>query len=181
MSNMDNQTKILVNKIYERMQTVDKSIDDKSNKLFKIRDELANLSEQARMMQYEINQLSTEQAENMSEFLLLCEYLDTYPKWNSNPGNITPNKVVGDVPLALSAKNISTVSKDMPNPKSKDAGKSLAIEKSKDATSSKEEQSTSSVKDEKIISGNQKLENRIQKKKNNLAFTRYIYNLQEES
>ncbi|KAG5592052.1 hypothetical protein H5410_042566 [Solanum commersonii] len=38
-SNMDNQTKILVNRIYEKMKTVDESIDDKSQKLFKIRDE----------------------------------------------------------------------------------------------------------------------------------------------
>uniref|UniRef100_M1DWW8 Uncharacterized protein n=1 Tax=Solanum tuberosum TaxID=4113 RepID=M1DWW8_SOLTU len=150
------------------------------------------------MMQYEINQLSTEQAENMSEFLLLCEHLDTYPKWNSNPGNITPNNVVGDVPLALSAKNISTVSKDMPNPKSKEVGKSLAIEKSKDATSSKEEQSTSSAKAEKIISRKPesstnkvltgtKVFSSFQAGKQNpkeeecLAFTRYIYNLPEES
>ncbi|KAG5576835.1 hypothetical protein H5410_056969 [Solanum commersonii] len=100
---MDNQTKILVNMICERMQTVDKSIDDKSNKLFKIRDELASLYEQTRMMQYEINQLSTKQAENMSEFLLLCEHLDTYPKHLK--GNIIPN-MAGDVPLAPGAKNI---------------------------------------------------------------------------
>jgi len=107
MSNMDNQKKILVNRIYEQMQTVDKSIDDKRNKLFKILEELASLSEQARVMQYEINQLNTEQAENMCEFLLLCEHLDTYPKRNSNAkGNITPNKVAGDFPLASSAKNI---------------------------------------------------------------------------
>uniref|UniRef100_M1DXV5 Uncharacterized protein n=1 Tax=Solanum tuberosum TaxID=4113 RepID=M1DXV5_SOLTU len=90
----------------------------------------------------------------MSEFLLLCEYLDTCPKRNSNlKGNITPNKVAGDVPLAPSAINISTVSTDMSNPKSKDEGKCRANKKSKDATSSKEEKSTSSVKTEKIISG----------------------------
>ncbi|KAG5628070.1 hypothetical protein H5410_013288 [Solanum commersonii] len=59
------------------------SINDKSQKLFNIRDDLMSLSEQARKMQYEINQLSNSQAENMNEFLLLCEHLDTCPKRNS--------------------------------------------------------------------------------------------------
>ncbi|KAG5568640.1 hypothetical protein H5410_064345 [Solanum commersonii] len=94
------------------MQNVEQSIDDKSHKLFRIRDELASLSEQARMMQYEINQLNAEQADNISDFLLLCEHLDTCPKRNSNlKGNITPNKMAGDVPLAPNAINISTVGK----------------------------------------------------------------------
>ncbi|KAG5626898.1 hypothetical protein H5410_012116 [Solanum commersonii] len=102
------------------------------------------------MMQYGIQQLNTEQAENMSEFLLLCEYLDTCPKRNSNPkGNNTPNKVARDVPLALSAQNISTVSTDMPIPKSTDEGKSRAMI---DASTSKEGKSTSSAIAEKIIS-----------------------------
>ncbi|KAG5587887.1 hypothetical protein H5410_048321 [Solanum commersonii] len=82
---------------------VEQSIDDKSHKLFNIRDELASLSEQARKMQYEINQLYTEQAENMNEFLLLCEHFDTCPKRNFNP-----NKMAGDVPLAPSVINIFT-------------------------------------------------------------------------
>ncbi|KAG5579448.1 hypothetical protein H5410_050075 [Solanum commersonii] len=116
------------------MQHVEQSKDDKSHKLFKIRDELASLSEQARMIQYEINQLSTEQEENTSEVLLSCEHLDTCPKRNSNPKkNITPNKVARYVPLAPSAKNFSKVGKQHP------------------------------------------------KEEEYLAFTRYIYNLPEES
>ncbi|KAG5612027.1 hypothetical protein H5410_023308 [Solanum commersonii] len=62
-SNMDNRTQILLNRMYEKMQIIEESIHDKSKKLFKIRDELASLLEQARMMQYGI-QLNTEQAEN---------------------------------------------------------------------------------------------------------------------
>ncbi|KAG5575979.1 hypothetical protein H5410_056113 [Solanum commersonii] len=149
------------------------------------------------MMQYEMNQLSTKQEENMSELLLLCEHLDTCPKRNSNPkGIITPNKVAGDVPLAHSAKNISTVSTVMPNPKSKDEGKRRVNEK--DATSLKEEKSTSSVKTEKIISGkSESSTNRVPsgkkvfssfqvgkqhpKEEEYLAFIRYIYNLPKES
>ncbi|KAG5570914.1 hypothetical protein H5410_060680 [Solanum commersonii] len=116
------------------METVDESIDNKSQRLFKIRDELSKLSEQARILQFEINQLSATKAEHMKEFLLLCEHLDTYPKQNSNlKGNINPNKVAGDVPLAPSAQNISKVGKQHP-------------------------------KEEKY-----------------LAFTRYVYNLPEES
>ncbi|KAH0636368.1 hypothetical protein KY285_036121 [Solanum tuberosum] len=186
---MDNQTKILVNRIYEKMKTVDESIDDKSQKLFKIRDELSKLSEQSRMLQSEINQLSTTQAESMREFLLLCEHLDTRPLQNSNlKGNINPNKVAGDVPLAPSAKNISMVSTNMPIPTSKDEEKSRANE----ATSS------SSAKAEKIISGkpesktNQspsgtKVFSSFQvgkqhpKEEEYLTFTRYIYNLPGES
>ncbi|KAG5615809.1 hypothetical protein H5410_015633 [Solanum commersonii] len=60
---------------------------------------------------------SLEDYKNVNEFLLLCEHLDTRPKRNSSPeGNINPKKVAGDVPLAASAKNISSVSLDMPNP-----------------------------------------------------------------
>uniref|UniRef100_M1DYT9 Uncharacterized protein n=1 Tax=Solanum tuberosum TaxID=4113 RepID=M1DYT9_SOLTU len=149
------------------------------------------------MMQYGIQQLNTEQAENMSEFLLLCEHLDTCPKRNSNPkGNNTPNKlVVGNVPLALSAQNISMVSTDMPTPKSKDEGKSRAMV---DASTSKEGKSTSSAIAEKFISGKpESSTNKVPsgakffssfqvgkqypKEEEYLAFTRYIYNLPEES
>ncbi|KAH0689887.1 hypothetical protein KY289_017245 [Solanum tuberosum] len=186
---MDNHTKILVNRIYEGMKKVDESIDEKSQKLFKIRDELSKLSEQSRIIQSELNQLSTAQAENMREFLLLCEHLDTRPSLNSNQkGNITPNKVAGDVPLAPSAKNISMVSKDMPTSESKDKEKSLANEAS----------GSSSVKAERIISGKPesktnpvpsgtKVFSSFQdgkqhpKEEEYLAFTRYIYNLPEES
>ncbi|KAG5612284.1 hypothetical protein H5410_023565 [Solanum commersonii] len=70
----------------------------------------------------------------MREFLLLCEHLDTHPIQNSNlKGNINPNKVAGDVPLAHSAQNISKVGKQHP------------------------------------------------KEEEYLTFTRYIYNLPEES
>ncbi|KAH0645792.1 hypothetical protein KY284_033676 [Solanum tuberosum] len=127
------------------MKKVDESIDEKSQKLFKIRDELSKLSEQSRIIQSEINQLSTAQAENMREFLLLCEHLDTRPIQNSNlKGNFTPNKVAGDVPLAPSAKNISMVSTNMPISTSKDEEKNRANE----ATAS-----SSSAKAERIISG----------------------------
>lgn len=175
--------------IYEKMKTVDESIDDKSQKLFKIRDELSKLSEQSRILQSELNQLSTAQAENMREFILLYEHLDTRPSQNSNlKGNINPSKVAGDVPLAPSAKNISMVSTDMPISASKDEEKSRANE----ATSS------SSAKAEKIISGkpesktNQvpsgtkvfssfQVRKQHPKEEEYLAFTRYIYNLPEES
>ncbi|KAG5596116.1 hypothetical protein H5410_037348 [Solanum commersonii] len=186
---MDNQTKILVNRIYDKMKTVDESIDEKGQKLFKIRDDLSKLSEQSQILQFEINQLSTTQAENMREFLLLCEHLDTYPIQNSNlKGNINPNKVAGDVPLAHSAQNISKVYTDMPISKSKDEEKSRENEAS----------SSSSTKVEKIISG--KPESRTNtvpsgtkvfssfqvgkqhpKEEEYLTFTRYIYNLPEES
>ncbi|KAG5603812.1 hypothetical protein H5410_025304 [Solanum commersonii] len=63
---------------------MDEFIDNKSQRLFKIRDELSKLFEQARILQFEINQLSATQAENIREFLLLCVHLDTYPKQNSN-------------------------------------------------------------------------------------------------
>ncbi|KAH0689783.1 hypothetical protein KY289_017141 [Solanum tuberosum] len=194
---MDNYMKILANRIYEGMRKMDQSIDEKSKKLFKIRDELSQLSEQSRMLQSELNQLSTTQAENMREFLLLCEHLDTRPQNSNLKGNVNPNKVAGDVPLAPSAKNISMVSKDMPST-SKDEEKSLANE----ATSS------SSGKTEKIISGkpeNEKITSGKPESKANhvpsgtkvfssfqvgkqhpkeeeyLAFTRYVYNLPEES
>ncbi|KAG5621130.1 hypothetical protein H5410_006348 [Solanum commersonii] len=148
------------------------------------------------MLQSEIHQFRKEQAENMREFLLLCEHLDTYPKQNSIlKGNINPNKVAGDVPLAPSVQNISKVSTDMPNPKSKDEGKSRAII---DCSTSKEETRTFSVKAEKIISGKPKCSANIvpsrakvfssfqvgkqhPKEEEYLAFTRYIYNLPEES
>ncbi|KAG5589673.1 hypothetical protein H5410_040187 [Solanum commersonii] len=161
------------------MKKVDESIDEKGQKLFKIRDELSKLSEQSRMLQSEINQLSTTQAENMREFLLLCEHLDTHPIHNSNlKGNFNPNKVVGDVPLELSAQNISKVSTNMPISISKDEKKSRANEAS----------SSSSAKAEKIISG--KLESRTNivpsgtkhpKEEEYLTFTRCIYSLPEES
>uniref|UniRef100_M1DD06 Uncharacterized protein n=1 Tax=Solanum tuberosum TaxID=4113 RepID=M1DD06_SOLTU len=185
---MDNQTKILVNRIYDKMKTVDESIDDKSQRLFKIRDELSKLSEQSRILQSEINQLSTNQAESMREFLLLCEHLDTRPKQNSNlKGNISPNKVAGDVPLAPSAKNISTVNLNMPT----------SISKDKEKGQENEATSSSSAQAEKIISG--KLESKTNqspsgtkvfssfqvgkqhpKEEEYLSFTRYIYNLPEE-
>ncbi|KAH0776096.1 hypothetical protein KY290_007507 [Solanum tuberosum] len=132
----------------------------------------------------------------MREFLLLCEHLDTYPKQNSIlKGNINPNKVTGDVPLAPSAQNNSKVSTDMLDPKSKDEGKSRAIIK---ASTLKEGTSTSSAKDEKIIFGKpesstNKVPSRAKvfssfqvgkqhpKEEEYLAFTRYIYNLPEES
>ncbi|KAG5585604.1 hypothetical protein H5410_046038 [Solanum commersonii] len=45
----------------------------------------------------------------------LPEHLDTHPIQNSNlEGNINPNKVAGDVPLAPSAQNISKVGKQHP-------------------------------------------------------------------
>ncbi|KAG5579446.1 hypothetical protein H5410_050073 [Solanum commersonii] len=121
----------------------------------------------------------------MNEFFLLCEHLYACPKRNSNPkGNFNPNKIVGDVPLAPSAKNISLVSTDMPKPKSKDKGKSRA--ESKDAISSKEEKRTTSSKDEKTISrkpdnNTNKVEKQHPKEEEYLAFTRQIYNLPEES
>ncbi|KAG5597086.1 hypothetical protein H5410_038318 [Solanum commersonii] len=59
--------------------------------------------------------------------------------------------MAGDVPLAPSAKNISLVSTNMSKPESKDKGKSQAA--SNDGSSLKEEKSTISSKDEKIISG----------------------------
>ncbi|KAG5580041.1 hypothetical protein H5410_050668 [Solanum commersonii] len=94
------------------MKTVDESIDEKGQKLFKIRDDLSKLSEQSRILQSKINQLSTTQVENMRDFLLLCEHLDTHPIQNSSmKGNINPNKVAGDVPLAPSAQNISKMKK----------------------------------------------------------------------
>ncbi|KAG5600888.1 hypothetical protein H5410_032258 [Solanum commersonii] len=131
----------------------------------------------------------------MREFLLLCEHLDTYPKQNSNlKENIILNKVAGDVPLAPSAKNISTVSKDMPNPKSKDEGKSLEIE----ASSSKKGKSSYSVISEKIMSrkpesktnqvpSGTKVFSSFQVGKQNpkeeeyLKFTKDIYNLPSEN
>ncbi|KAG5621731.1 hypothetical protein H5410_006949 [Solanum commersonii] len=141
------------------------------------------------MLQSKINQLSTTQAENMKEFLLLCEHLDTHSIKNSNlRGNINPNKVAGDVPLALSAQNISKVSTDMPISTSKDEEKSRANEAS----------SSSSAKAEKIISGKSESRTNIvpsgtkvfssfqvgkqhPKEEEYLTFTRYIYNLPKES
>ncbi|KAG5601695.1 hypothetical protein H5410_033065 [Solanum commersonii] len=132
----------------------------------------------------------------MREFLLLCEHLDTYPKQNSIlKRNINPNKVAGDVPLALSAQNISKVSTNMPSPASKDEGKSRATIK---ASTSKEGISSSSAKAEKSIFGkpesksNQVLSGtkvfssfqvgkKHPKEEEYLAFTRYVYNLAEES
>ncbi|KAG5596633.1 hypothetical protein H5410_037865 [Solanum commersonii] len=178
------------------METVDESIDNKSQRLFKIRYELSKLFEQARILQSEINQLSTTQVENIREFLLLCKHLDTYPKQNLIlKGNINPSKVAEDVPLALSAQNISKVSTDMPNPISKDNGKSRAII---EASTSKEGTSSSSAKPEKPISGkpgsktNQvpsgtkvfssfQVGKQLHKEEEYLTYTRYVYNLPEES
>ena len=103
------------------MKKIDESIDAKGQKLFKIRDELSKLSEQSRMLQFEINQLSTDQADNMREFLILCERLDSRSIKNSNlKESINLNTVAGDVPLVPSAKNISRVCTDMPTSSSKD-------------------------------------------------------------
>ncbi|KAG5611687.1 hypothetical protein H5410_022968 [Solanum commersonii] len=125
----------------------------------------------------------------MREFLLLCEHLDTHPIQNSNlKGNINPNKVAGDVPLAPSAQNISKVYTDMPISKSKDEEKSRENEAS----------SSSSAKAEKIISGKPESKTNAvpsgtkvfssfqvgkqhPKEEEYLSFTRYIYNLSEES
>ncbi|KAG5628094.1 hypothetical protein H5410_013312 [Solanum commersonii] len=125
----------------------------------------------------------------MREFLLLCEHLDTHPIQNSNlRGNINPNKVAGDIPLAHSAQNISKVSTDMPISTSKDEEKSRANEAS----------SSSSAKAEKIISGKPESRSNIvpsrtkvfssfqvgkqhHKEEEYLTLTRYIYNLPEES
>ena len=166
------------------MQKVDNSINEKGQKLFKIRDELSKLSEQAGMLQFEINQLSTDQTENMREFLLLCEHLDTRPIQNSNlRGHIILNKVAGDVPQAPSAKNISMVRTDMPSSSKKNERESRANEAS----------SSSSVKTEKIsgkpenktnpTSSGEKIfslqGNQHPKEEEYLKFTRYIYNLPE--
>ncbi|KAH0685377.1 hypothetical protein KY290_016653 [Solanum tuberosum] len=102
--------------------------------------------------------------------------------------------MAGDVPLAPSAKNISMVSTDMPLSTSKDEEKSRAI--IIDATSKKA--SSSSAKAERIISGKPesktnpvpsgtKVFSSFQvgkqhpKEEEYLTFTRYIYNLPEES
>ncbi|KAG5585113.1 hypothetical protein H5410_045547 [Solanum commersonii] len=126
----------------------------------------------------------------MKEFLLLCEHLDTRPKQNSNlKGNITLNKVAGDVPLAPSAQNISKVSTNMPISTSKDEEKSRA---------NNEASSSSSAKAERIISGKPESKTNMvpsgtkvfssfqvgkqhPKEEEYLTFTRYIYNLPEES
>ncbi|KAG5582125.1 hypothetical protein H5410_052752 [Solanum commersonii] len=141
------------------------------------------------MLQSEINQLSTTQIENMREFLLLCEHLDTHSIQNSNlEGNINPNKVAGDVPLAPSVQNISKVCTDMPISTSKDEEKSRTNEAS----------SSSSAKVERIISGKPESRTNVvpsgikvfssfqvgkqhPKEEEYLTFTRYIYNLPEES
>ncbi|KAH0705132.1 hypothetical protein KY290_009827 [Solanum tuberosum] len=175
---------------------MEESIDGKSQRLFKIRDELSKLSEQSRILQSEINQLSTAQAENMREFLLLCEHLDTSPTLNSiQKGNITPSKVAGDVPLAPSAKNISMVSKDMPSSFNED--KSLANE-AQSSSSATTEKTVSGKPVNKILSGKPesktnpassgtKVFSSFQvgkqhpKEEEYLAFTRYVYNLPEES
>ncbi|KAH0650385.1 hypothetical protein KY284_030297 [Solanum tuberosum] len=171
------------------MKIVDESIDDKSQKLFEIRDELSKLSEQSRMLQSELNQLSTSQAENMREFLLLCEHLDTRPQQNSNlKGNINPNKVAGDVPLAPSAKNISMVSTDMPISLSKDEEKSRANEASSSSsakaeriTSGKPENKTNQVPSGTKVFSSFQVGKQHPKEEEYLTFTRYIYNLPEES
>ncbi|KAH0632852.1 hypothetical protein KY284_035638 [Solanum tuberosum] len=184
------------------MKTVDESIDEKSQRLFKIRDDLSKLSEQSRMLQFEIDQLSTHQADTMREFILLCEHLDTRPIQNSIlRGSIIPNKVAGDVPLAPSAKNISTVNSNMPISESKDKEKSRENEATGSSSAKAEKiraESSPPARAEKIISGkpeskaNQsssgtKVFSSFQvgkqhpKEEEYLAFTRYIYNLPEES
>ncbi|KAG5594908.1 hypothetical protein H5410_036140 [Solanum commersonii] len=111
----------------------------------------------------------------MSEFLLLCEHLDTCPKRNSNPkGNITPNKVVGDVPLAPSAKNISSVSTEMPNPNTS----SVKTEK---FIYGKPESSTNKVPSGTKVFSSFQVGKQNPKEEEYLAFTRYIYNLPELS
>ncbi|KAG5603814.1 hypothetical protein H5410_025306 [Solanum commersonii] len=149
--------------------------DNKSQRLFKIRDELSKLFEQARILQFEINQLSATQAENMREFLILCVHLDIYQKYNSKlKGNVNPNKAAGDVPLVSSAQNISKVSTDMPIPISKDEEKSRVII---EASTSKEGTSSSSAKSERIISG--KSESKTNQVPSGTKV--YVYNLPEES
>ncbi|KAG5568389.1 hypothetical protein H5410_064594 [Solanum commersonii] len=119
--------------------------------------------------------------------MLLCEHLDTRPNRNSNPeGNINPKKVAGDVPLAPSAKNISSISMDMPKPESSDKGKSQAIQK--DDTSKNEEKIISIKKENsnkvpprtKIFSSFQ-VGRQHPNEEQYLAFTKFIYNLPEES
>uniref|UniRef100_M1AQK3 Uncharacterized protein n=1 Tax=Solanum tuberosum TaxID=4113 RepID=M1AQK3_SOLTU len=159
---MDNQTKILLDRIYEKMKTVDESIDEKSQRLFKIRDDLSKLSEQSRMLQFEIDQLSTHQADTMREFILLCEHLDTRPVQNSIlKGSIIPNKVAGDVPLAPSAKNISTVNSNMPISESKDKEKSRENEATSSSSAIAEKmraECSPPAKAEKFISGKPEIE-----------------------
>lgn len=90
--------------------------------LFEIRDELVTLSEKTKKLQLELSQSNTDQAENIAEFQLLCEHLETRPKGRQ----IIPNKVAGDFSLAPRAKNISTVSSDMLMDESSDKYKSRA-------------------------------------------------------
>ncbi|KAF3648608.1 hypothetical protein FXO38_18090 [Capsicum annuum] len=99
---MDNKTQQMIDRIFQRMNGIEEAISEKNNMLFNIRDELVALSEKARKLQYGLNQLNTDQLENITEFQLLCEHLDTKPQ-----GQKIPNKVAGDVPLARSAKTIS--------------------------------------------------------------------------
>ncbi|KAG5599548.1 hypothetical protein H5410_030918 [Solanum commersonii] len=128
------------------------------------------------MLQFEINQLSTMQAENMREFLLLCEHLDTHPIQNSNlRGNINPNKVTGDVPLAHSAQNIS-----------KKKGEQMKLQahprqKLKKIISGKPESRINIVPSGTKVFSSFQVGKQHPKKKEYLTFTRYIYNLPEES
>ncbi|KAG5615807.1 hypothetical protein H5410_015631 [Solanum commersonii] len=116
--------------------------------------------------------------ENMNEFLLLCEHLDTRPKRNSSPeGNINPKKLEGNVPLAPSAKNISSVSLDMTKPESSDKGKSKAIKKD---DKSKIENSNKVSLGTKVFSSFQ-VGRQHPKDEQYLAFTKLTYNLPEES
>lgn len=93
MSNMDNRTQILVNRIYQKMNNIKEVISEKNQMLFNIRDEITTLSEKAKKLQYELSQLNTDQLEVMVEFQLLCEHLDA----RSRESKI-PNKVAGEVP-----------------------------------------------------------------------------------
>ena len=171
------------------MKTVDESIDEKGQKLFKIRDELSKLSEQCRMLQSELNQLSITQAENMREFLILCVHLDSRPLQNSIlKGNINPNKVAGDVPLAPSAKNISMVSTDILISSSKDEKESRANEttcsssaKAEKIISGKPESKTNPVLSGTKVFSSFQVGKQYPKEEEYLAFTRYVYNLSEES
>ncbi|KAH0645443.1 hypothetical protein KY284_033327 [Solanum tuberosum] len=125
----------------------------------------------------------------MREFLLLCEHLDSRPSQNSSlKGNFTPNKVAGDVPLAPSAENISMVSKDMPNSESKDKEKSLANEatgsssaKAERIISGKPESKTNPVPSGTKVFSSFQVGKQHPKEEEYLAFTRYVYNLPEES
>ena len=47
-SNMEDRTQVLVNRIWQKMNNIDDAINEKSNMLFEIRDELVTLFEKAK-------------------------------------------------------------------------------------------------------------------------------------